>query len=139
MGLCRYVVMNSDNAHQTDESQLKELLASKPGIRPAVNQLQVHPFNARTAIASFCQNLNIVVDAYSPSMRPSRMKHPLILSLSRKYSCTPAQLLIRWSLQPGFVSLPMDLTKSRIASEGDVAGFEIERVDMKRMDALDEG
>ncbi len=66
------------------------------------------------------------------------MKHPTISSLSRKYSCTPAQLMIRWSLQHGFVPLPKSVTKQRIIDNGDVDGFAIDEADMQKMDGLDE-
>lgn len=117
---------------------MQELLASKPRIHPAVNQIEVHPFNTRTEITSFCQEHDIVVEAYAPLVRALRMKHPTITSLSKKYSCTPAQLMIRWSLQHGFVPLPKSVTKSRIIANGDIGGFEIDGVDMKPMDGLDE-
>lgn len=118
--------------------QLQELLASKPRIVPAVNQIEVHPFNTRTQITSFCQEHNIVVEAYAPLTRALRMKHPTIISLSKKYSRTPAQLMIRWSLQHGFVPLPKSVTKERIIANGDVGGFEIDSADMMTMDGLDE-
>lgn len=66
------------------------------------------------------------------------MKHPTIKSLSSKYGCTPAQLMIRWSLQHGFVPLPKSVTRERIVANGDVEGFEIEAGDMEKMDGLDE-
>jgi len=66
------------------------------------------------------------------------MKHPTISSLSRKYSCTPAQLMIRWSLQHGFVPLPKSVTKQRIIDNGDVDSFAIDEADMQKMDGLDE-
>lgn len=69
--------------------QLQELLDSKPRIAPAVNQIEVHPFNTRTDITSFCQQNNIVVEAYAPLVRALKMKHPKIVALSKKYSCTP--------------------------------------------------
>ncbi|KAL8904855.1 MAG: hypothetical protein Q9171_006893 [Xanthocarpia ochracea] len=117
---------------------LQELLASKPRILPAVNQIEVHPFNTRTEITSFCQQHDIVVEAYAPLARALRMKHPVISSLSDKYSCTPAQLLVRWSLQHGYVPLPKSVTKERIIQNGDVSGFVIDTKDMEKMDALDE-
>ncbi|KAL9019304.1 MAG: hypothetical protein Q9185_003382 [Variospora sp. 1 TL-2023] len=117
---------------------LQELLASEPRVLPAVNQIEVHPFNTRTEITSFCQEHDIVVEAYAPLVRALRMKHPVIASLSDKYSCTPAQLLVRWSLQHGYVPLPKSATKSRIATNGSVSGFEIDGADMKQMDGLDE-
>jgi diketogulonate reductase-like aldo/keto reductase len=122
----------------SDKKQLQELLDSKPAIAPAVNQIEVHPFNTREDITSFCQQNNIVVEAYAPLVRALRMKHPTIVSLSKKYSCTPATLLIRWSLQHGYVPLPKSVKKARIAENAEIGGFEIESGDMKTMDGLDE-
>ncbi|KKA25601.1 Aldo-keto reductase [Rasamsonia emersonii CBS 393.64] len=117
---------------------LKELLASNPRIRPAVNQIEVHPFNTRSEITSFCQENGIVVQAYAPLARAYRMRHPTIVSLSQKYGCTPAQLMVRWSLQHGYVPLPKSVSKERIISNGQIEGFEISAEDMKTMDGLDE-
>jgi diketogulonate reductase-like aldo/keto reductase len=66
------------------------------------------------------------------------MNHPKIVELSKKYSCTPAQLMIRWSLQHGYVPLPKSVTKDRIVENGHIEGFEIDEDDMKAMDKLDE-
>jgi diketogulonate reductase-like aldo/keto reductase len=118
--------------------QLKELLASKPKVLPAVNQVEVHPFNTRKDISSFCQEHGIVVEAYAPLVRALRMKHPTVVSLSKKYSCTPAQLLVRWSVQHGYVTLPKSSKKERIVENADIGGFSIDREDMETMDGLDE-
>lgn len=117
---------------------LEELMASKPRILPAVNQIEVHPFNTRTNITSFCQQHGIIVEAYAPLARALRMTHSDIQSLSKKYGCTPAQLMIRWSLQHGFVPLPKSVTKKRIEENAEVGGFEIAEEDLKRLDGLDE-
>ncbi|KAK5084266.1 hypothetical protein LTR05_005342 [Lithohypha guttulata] len=117
---------------------LEELVASKPQTLPAVNQIEVHPFNTRTGITEFCQSKGIVVEAYAPLARALRMKHPVIAELSRKYSCTPAQLMVRWSLQHGFVPLPKSVSEERIRANGRVESFEIEGGDMQKMDGLDE-
>lgn len=117
---------------------LQELLDSKPRVLPVVNQLEVHPFNTRSKITSFCQDNGIVVEAFCPLTRGEKMKHPTIVSLSKKYQCTPAQLLLRWSLQHGFVPLPKSSSKERIVENSLVGGFEISRDDMVTMDGLDE-
>ena len=111
---------------------------SKPRIAPAVNQIEVHPFNTRMDITSFCQQHKIVVEAYAPLVRALRMKHPKIVSLSKKYTCTPGQLLVRWSLQHGYVPLPKSVKKERIVENSQIGGFEIEEADMKTLDGLDE-
>lgn len=103
-----------------------------------MNQIEVHPFNTRTEITSFCQDNDIVVEAYAPLVRALRMQHPTITSLSHKYSCTPAQLLVRWSLEHGYVPLPKSVTKSRIEANAEIGGFEIDKDDMAQLDGLDE-
>ncbi|KAH6639439.1 NADP-dependent oxidoreductase domain-containing protein [Boeremia exigua] len=113
---------------------LQELLDSNPRIAPAVNQIEVHPFNTRTDITSFCQQNNIVVEAYAPLVRALKMKHPKVVTLSKKYSCTP----VRWSLQHGYVPLPKSVKKERIVENSEIGGFEIEEGDMKMLDGLDE-
>lgn len=117
---------------------LQELLSTNPRIRPVVNQIEVHPFNTRTEITQFCQENGIVVEAYAPLVRGYRMRHPTIVSLAEKYGYTPAQLLVRWSLQHGYVPLPKSVNRDRIISNAQVDGAEISDEDMKAMDALDE-
>ena len=117
---------------------LDELAASKPRIMPAVNQIEVHPFNTRTNIVKACQKYGILVEAYAPLARALRMEHPTIVSLSKSYKCTPAQLMIRWSLQHGYIPLPKSVSKDRIKANGQIDHFEIGTEDMQRLDALDE-
>ncbi|KAI1142889.1 aldo-keto reductase family 1 member E1 [Hypoxylon sp. FL0543] len=117
---------------------IEELMASKPRIAPTVNQIEVHPFNTQTDIRAACAKYGIVVEAYAPLARAMRMRHPTIVELSKKYSCTPAQLLVRWSLQHGLVPLPKSAKRERLLENVQVGGFEISDADMEKMDALDE-
>jgi len=70
-------------------------MASKPRVPPVVNQIEVHPFNTQLDIRATCEKHRIVIEAYAPLVRGMRMRHPVIQSISRKYNCTPAQLLVR--------------------------------------------
>ncbi|RDL32047.1 uncharacterized protein BP5553_09449 [Venustampulla echinocandica] len=117
---------------------LQELLDSKPKLIPAVNQIEVHPFNTRTDIVQFCKQHGIVIEAYAPLARTLRMSHPTIVQLSKKYSCTWAQLMVKWSLQHGYVPLPKSVNKERMVSNAAVDGLEIDAEDMKTLDGLDE-
>lgn len=117
---------------------LQELLASQPTVLPVVNQIEVHPFNTRTAITSFCQQNEIVVEAYAPLARAYRFKHATIVSLAHKYGCTPAQLMVRWSAQHGYVPLPKSVNRERIIANAQIEGFAIGEEDMGVLDGLDE-
>ncbi|KAK0247170.1 hypothetical protein LTR35_015352 [Friedmanniomyces endolithicus] len=120
------------------EKHLDELFSSNPRIKPAVNQIEVHPFNTRSNLTAYCQQHDIVVEAYAPLARALRMKHPTIVSLAKKYGCTSGQLMVRWSLQHGYVPLPKSVRKERIIENSQVGGFEISGEDIKAMDGLDE-
>lgn len=72
-------------------------------------------------------------------MKARKFNHLMIQELSKKYGCTPAQLLVRWSLQMGYVPLPKSVRKERIEENKNVEGIEISEEDMKRLEGLDEG
>lgn len=117
-----------------------EELVNHPNLKvaPVVNQIESHPFNTRTDIRETCARHGIVVQAYAPLVRGMRMRHPTVVALSKKHDCTPAQLLVRWSLQHGMVPLPKSVRRARMAENADVNGFELSAEDLAALDALDE-
>ncbi|KAF6836670.1 aldo-keto reductase [Colletotrichum plurivorum] len=117
---------------------IEELMASKPQIAPVINQIEVHPFNTQTKIRETCAKHNIAIEAYAPLARGMRMKHPKILQLAKKYSCSPAQLFVRWSLEHDMITLPKSVRQERLIENASVANFEISEEDMSAMDGLDE-
>ncbi|RMZ32539.1 hypothetical protein D0859_03318 [Hortaea werneckii] len=100
----------------------------------SVNQVELHPFLARPDIVSWCRQRDIVLEAYSPLSRGTRFGDPRIQSLAKKHSKTPAQILLRWNLQMGFVILPKSVTESRIEENKDVYDFELDADDMKLLE-----
>ncbi|KAF2663872.1 Aldo/keto reductase [Microthyrium microscopicum] len=117
---------------------LEELINSKPRIMPAVNQIEIHPFNTHTELCEFCKKHGIVMEAYAPLVQAMKMKHPTIADLAKKHSCTPAQVLVRWSVQHDYCPLPKSVKKDRIVENSQIDHFEITKEDMEKLDALDE-
>ncbi|KAK3377540.1 NADP-dependent oxidoreductase domain-containing protein [Podospora didyma] len=117
---------------------IEELMASNPRVTPVVNQIEVHPFNTQTAIREACEKHGIVIEAYAPLARAMRFKNPTVVKLAKKYACSPAQLMVRWSIQHGFVTLPKSTREDRLVANANVGGFEISEEDMQAMDGLDE-
>ncbi|KAF9065353.1 Aldo/keto reductase [Rhodocollybia butyracea] len=106
---------------------------------PAINQIELHPFCQQRGIVEYCSKYSIIVQAYCPIIR-GKVDHEVFTSIAAKHKCeSPAQVLIRWSLQKGYVPLPKSATSSRIHSNADVFGFELDADDMARIDALDKG
>lgn len=113
-------------------------MASNPRVRPVINQIEVHPFNTQTGIRETCAKHDIAIEAYAPLVRGMRMRHPEIVRLARKYGCSPAQLLVRWSLQHDMITLPKSARQERLVENADVQGFEISDSDIELMNGLDE-
>lgn len=105
---------------------------------PAVNQIELHPLCQQRPIVEYCTARNIVVQAYCPILR-GELDNPVFLEIAEKHKREPAQIVIRWSLQKGFVPLPKSATPSRIHSNANVFDFALDDEDMARIDALDKG
>ncbi|GLB37563.1 putative aldo/keto reductase family protein [Lyophyllum shimeji] len=105
---------------------------------PAVNQLEIHPFCQQRPIVSYCREHSIAVQAYCPIIRGD-LHHSTIKELATKYNRDPAQIVLRWSLQKGFVPLPKSATPSRIHSNTQLYDFELAAEDVTALDALDRG
>lgn len=100
---------------------------------------------------AFCDKHGIVVTAYSPLGSPDRparliadgdpapLHEPAIIAIAAKYNVTAAQILIRWTVQRGFVVLPKSVTPERIASNIDVFSFSLDDEDLKLIAALENG
>jgi methylglyoxal/glyoxal reductase len=116
---------------------LNELL-HKSDIVPAVNQVEFHPFLYQEELLGFCKNNKIQLEAYSPLTRGKRLNHPNILDLAKKYDKTPAQVLIRWSLQHDIIVIPKSIHEARIKENSQVFDFQLEPKDMKLLDSLNE-
>ncbi|KAH9860774.1 hypothetical protein J1614_012107 [Plenodomus biglobosus] len=106
---------------------------------PAVNQIELHPWCQQRDVVKYCQDNNIIIQAYCPIVRNQKASDKTLASIAEKHSVEPNQVLIRWSLQKGYVPLPKSDTPSRIAKNADVYGFELDKEDMERLDGLDEG
>jgi diketogulonate reductase-like aldo/keto reductase len=113
-----------------------EALASTAAIRPAVNQVLFHPFSYKKRLLDYSKSKNIVLEAYSPLARGRKFGNPVIAGIARKYARTPAQIMIRWSLQHGLIPIPKSRRKERIIENGTVFDFQIEDNDMKLLDNL---
>ena len=116
---------------------LEELLRSTPD-PPAVNQVEFHPFLYQKELLEFCIGKKIQLEAYSPLTRGHRLDHPVISQIAARHGRTPAQVLIRWSLQHGLVVIPKSIRPERIRENAAVFDFQLSPDDMKRLDSLDE-
>ncbi|KAK4689026.1 hypothetical protein P7C73_g1079, partial [Tremellales sp. Uapishka_1] len=106
-------------------------------IPPAVNQIELHPWCQQPDIVSYCQSHNIALEAYSPLVQGTKASDPTLMHIAGETGKSWAQVLIRWSLQRGFIPLPKSDTPERIASNFDVYDFELSEEQMAALNALD--
>ncbi len=106
-------------------------------IKPMVNQVEMHPLLTRKPLLEFCNREGIQLESWRPLMN-GRLDVPLIQELAVQYGKTPAQILIRWQLQLGVVTIPKSVRAERIRENADVFDFKLTREDMDRIDGLNE-
>ncbi|KAG0031177.1 hypothetical protein BGZ81_001670 [Podila clonocystis] len=119
-------------------AHLKELLASNPRIKPAVNQVEIHPWLTHKDIVKYSEEHGIAIEAYSPLSRGHRLQDPTVIKIGEQYNKSVAQVLIRWSLQHGYVVLPKSINKGHIEQNADVFDFELSEEDIKTLDHLND-
>jgi diketogulonate reductase-like aldo/keto reductase len=118
-------------------SHLEELLESAE-IIPAVNQVEFSPFVFNKELLDYCKKKGIQLQAYSPLTRGSKLHDEKLLALSKKYSKSPAQLLIRWCIEHGTAAIPKSVHKERILENSKVFDFKILQSDMAIMNSWKE-
>lgn len=106
-------------------------------IKPMVNQVEFHPLLTQKKLLAFCRKEGIQLESWRPLMQ-GQLDIPLLQELSAKYGKTAAQIVIRWHLQLGVVTIPKSVREERIRENADVFDFELEPVDMNRIDDLNQ-
>jgi len=120
------------------ERHLDELLAVADVV-PSVNQVEFSPFLYQQDLLEACRAAGIQLEAYSPLTRGRRLDEPALVEIAARHDKTPAQVLIRWSLQHDLVVIPKSVKRSRIVENADVFDFQLSDDEMSRLDGLDEG
>lgn len=141
-GKVRSIGVSNFGVHHLNEleSYIKELETERgPGKGGviSVGQWEIHPWLTRPDIVSWCRERNIAVQAYCPIVRGQRFEEPKVVELGKKHGKTPAQILLRWSLQSGHVPLVKSVTPSRIEENAGVFNFELTEEEVKDL-ATDE-
>lgn len=113
-----------------------EPLMETAKIKPAVNQILLNPSEMQPDVVEYNKEHNILSEAYSPLGTGKIFDIDELKELAEKYDKTIAQLVLKWSLQHGFLPLPKTVTKERVWENADIFDFEIEANDMALIDGL---
>lgn len=105
---------------------------------PAVNQLELHPWNQQREVVDFCHKNGIAVEAYCPLVRNQKKDDPDLSGIAERVGKTTAQVLLRYAMQKAWAPLPKSDNAGRIAQNAELFGFELTKEDMEKLDAKDE-
>ncbi|MDQ1000446.1 diketogulonate reductase-like aldo/keto reductase [Neobacillus niacini] len=131
-GRVRAIGVSNFNVHH-----LEEIIANCE-IIPMVNQVEYHPrFNQRE-LHDFCKRHGIQLEAWSPLMQGGLLDEPALVEIAKKYNKSTAQIIIRWDIQTGVVTIPKSVKPHRIAENADVFDFELTQEDMDKINALNQ-
>lgn len=139
-GLVKALGLSNFNSRQIDD------ILSVASVRPAVLQVECHPYLAQNELIAHCQARGLEVTAYSPlgssdrawrhPNEPVLLEDPVVLALAEKHGRSPAQILLRWQVQRKVICVPKSVTPSRILQNIQVFDFTFSPEEMKQLDAL---
>lgn len=118
--------------------QTKEILDIAK-IKPAVNQIELHPYFGQKKLKQYLSENDIAVEAWYPLGHGDKklLQNKLFADLSEKYKKTPSQIILRWHIQSGNIIFPKTKSTVHMQENLEIFSFELEEEDMKKIDALD--
>lgn len=120
-------------------AHLRELMEAA-NVVPAVNQIELHPKLQQQETRELCTVHGIHIESYSPIMRGSELLNdPVLQALADKHQKTPAQIVLRWHIQSGFIVIPKSVTPARIQENISIFDFELDDEDMAAIVGMNQG
>jgi 2,5-diketo-D-gluconate reductase A len=132
-GRAKAVGVSNFNAHHLGR------LFAETEVRPAVNQIEVHPYLAQDDLRGFDAEHEIATEAWSPIAQGKVLDDPAVLRVAERTGRTPAQVTLRWHVQRGDIVFPKSVTRSRIEENFALFDFQLTEDDMREITALDRG
>lgn len=131
-GLARDIGVSNFTVAQIDA------LTQATRVAPAVNQVAWNPLRYDPVYADALRQRGVVLEAYSP-LRGGVLDDSTVTGIAAQVGRTPAQVVIRWHIQHGFVVIPKSVHPDRIRSNAEVGDFALSGTDMAALDALGGG
>lgn len=104
-------------------------------IAPMVNQVEYHPLLSQLELLTFAKSSNIQLEAWSPLMQ-GNLDHSVLAQIGEKYSKSPAQVVLRWDLQNGVVTIPKSTNPARLKENADIFDFTLTPEEIAQINAL---
>lgn len=120
------------------EDQLKQVFEMAT-VKPMVNQIERHPYKVQADLGQFDTDNDIVNEGYSPIGHGHLiLEDPVITKLAEKYGKSPAQIVLRWQIDTGFVVFPKSSKPARVKENFEISGFSLTADEIAEINGLDQ-
>lgn len=116
-----------------------ERLAAECETVPVVNQVELHPYFQNKDVEAYGREHNIVTEAWSPIARGKVLDDPVITEIAESLGKGPAQIVLRWHIQRGFVVFPKSASREHMQQNFAIFDFELSDEQLEQIDQLDKG
>jgi methylglyoxal/glyoxal reductase len=113
-----------------------EQLKAAAAIQPMVNQVEFHPHLTRNELSIYCKHHQIQMEAWSPLMKGLLNDHPTLLEIAGRHNKSVAQVILRWDIQSGFVTIPKSFNKTRMMENHNIFDFTLSDEEVVRISSL---
>ncbi|MCK6078847.1 aldo/keto reductase [Paenibacillus silvae] len=107
-------------------------------VKPMVNQVEYHPRLTQEELKTFCEQHGIQLEAWSPLMQGELLDNPVLTEIASSKGKSVAQIILRWDLQNGVVTIPKSTKAHRIIENADIFDFELSAEEMQRISSLND-
>ncbi|MEP0368573.1 MAG: aldo/keto reductase [Cyclobacteriaceae bacterium] len=141
-GLVKHIGVSNCN------SKVLQHIIDGSWIPPEVNQVEMHPFLPQLSLYDYCRSNDIIMTAYGPlgapyrslepsgKMSPTLIEDHTVLDIASKHQCTPAQVLIAWSISRGVSVIPKTTNEDRLRENFEAAEIKLDREDLRNLALL---
>ena len=121
-----------------EDSKFEEIY-NQAKIKPVLNQIELHPYFQQRDIRSRMEKVDCKAEGWAPLGQASKnlFNEEVIKKIAEKYKKTSAQVILRWHIQKGFITIPKSCNPERIKENFEVFDFELTEEEMKSIDGLD--
>ena len=125
--LCREGVIKAIGVSNFHPDRVMDFIMHQE-VRPAVNQVETHPFHQQVATQQFLQDNKIQIESWGPFAEGKNniFQNEVLGGIAKKHGKTIAQVILRWLIQRGVVVIPKSVRKERMAENFNVFGFALD-------------
>ncbi|MEK5493326.1 aldo/keto reductase [Paenibacillus sp. FSL R7-0297] len=113
-----------------------EDLLTEAKVKPMVNQVELHPLLSQLELREFCRAQDIQIEAWAPLAQGHLLDNEVIADIAARHNKTLPQVILRWDLQNGIVTIPKSVKEERIIANADIFDFELSEDEISRINAL---